>query len=154
MTHQNLVLRGELWLKNQGCSVILNDKLHAALETGERPDVIGWRDSVSILIECKVSRQDFLADQKKSFRLNAALGMGDWRFYLSLPGVITRDDLPQGWGLLYAHASRIEKIHGVPKGNCLWRIEKPFKGNKESETQFMFSALRRLSKKGLLKGAI
>ncbi|EFZ65999.1 upf89.0 domain protein [Escherichia coli 2534-86] len=27
--------------------------------------------------------------------------MGDWRFFISEPGIISIEDLPPGWGLLH-----------------------------------------------------
>ncbi len=46
------------------------------------------------------------------FRAEPEKGMGDWRFYLCEPGVITVDDLPAGWGLLYVINGRVRKIMG------------------------------------------
>ncbi|EIN73630.1 hypothetical protein ECPA10_3106, partial [Escherichia coli PA10] len=42
-----------------------------------------------------------MADRKKRFRKNPSLGMGDWRFFISEPGIISIEDLPPGWGLLH-----------------------------------------------------
>lgn len=147
MTHDQLVMRAERWLKNMGCGVVFNDRFRAATHSGEQPDAIGWRDGLSILIECKATRGDFLADKKKPFRMVSSLGMGDWRFMMCPPGMIAPDELPPGWGLLYVHPRKVEKAHGVP-ANCHWWTKKPFDGNKRSENQLMYSALRRLSIRG------
>ncbi|MEQ5770023.1 hypothetical protein NFH98_20845 [Halomonas sp. H33-56] len=147
MTHDHLVERAEKWLRGQGCGVVFNDRFRAATHSGEQPDAIGWRDGLSLLIECKASRADFLADKKKRFRRDPAEGMGDWRFMMCPPGLIAPDELPPGWGLLYVHPRKVERAHGVP-ANCHWWIKKPFEGNKRSETQLMYSALRRLSLRG------
>lgn len=147
MTHGDLVARAERWLKNQGCGVVFRDEFKAATGNGELPDAIGWRDGLSILVECKASRADFLADKGKPFRQAPELGMGDWRFFLCPPEIITVSDLPEGWGLLYAHQKQIKKVHGVP-GNCSWWRDKPFNGNKRCETQMMYSALRRMVVRG------
>jgi len=65
------------------------------------PDVIGWKNSCrSVLIECKISRSDFLADREKPFRKKPEIGMGCERFYLVPQGMITKDELPRAWGLL------------------------------------------------------
>ena len=65
------------------------------------PDAIGWkRTQHSVVVECKVSRADFLADREKPFRRKPELGLGCERFYLAGPGLIHVDELPQGWGLL------------------------------------------------------
>lgn len=147
MTHDDLVLRAERWLKSQGCGVVFRDEFKAATHNGELPDAIGWRDGLSILVECKASRADFLADKGKPFRQAPESGMGDWRFFLCTPDIITIADLPEGWGLLYAYPKQVKRVHGVP-GNCGWWHGKPFDGNKRCETQMMYSALRRMVVRG------
>jgi hypothetical protein len=143
LTHTELCLIAEKFLKRNGCGVVFHDRYQARLETGEKPDAIGFRNNVSLLIECKTSRADFLADKKKKFRANQKLGMGDWRFYLCPPDVITIKDLPEGWGLLYACGNRVRKIHGYPT-NIELINNKPFTGNKRAECDFLYSALRRM----------
>ncbi len=150
MTHSELVARAEMWLKNQGCGVVFNDRLRALTHSGEQPDAIGWRDGLCLLVECKASRSDFLADKKKRFRVDPKEGMGDWRFFMCPPDVIRPEDLPTGWGLLYATEKQIEKVHGIP-ANCHWWSHKPFDGNKRYEGQMMYSALRRMEIRGYLK---
>ena len=147
MTHEELVIRAERWLKTMGCGVVLNDNFRAGTHSGEQPDAIGWRDGLSLLVECKATRSDFLADRKKRFRADPALGMGDWRFFMCPPGLIKPEELPEGWGLLYAHPRKIQKVHGVP-GNAHWWAARPFEADKRCETQMMYSALRRLSLRG------
>ena len=61
---------------------------------------IGFNAYSSCVIECKMSRSDFFADQKKPFR-NDGCGMGQKRFYLCPENLIKETELPQGWGLLY-----------------------------------------------------
>lgn len=55
----------------------------------------------TVLIEVKVSRSDFLADAKKSFRQQPEEGVGAFRYYCSPEGLITEVDLPDKWGLLW-----------------------------------------------------
>lgn len=147
MTHDDLVLRAEKWLKSRGCGVTIRDPFRSQSISGESPDAIGWRGGVSILVECKVSRADFHADKKKTFRAYPETGMGDWRFYLSPPDIIRVDDLPDGWGLLWATDQTIKRVHGVP-GNSFWWRDKPFEACKRSETMMLVSALRRLDIRG------
>lgn len=151
ITHDDLVIRAEKWLKQQGCGVTFRDEFHGRSLSGELPDAIGWRDGLSILIECKASRADFLADKTKPFRADPSKGMGDWRFYLCPPGVITQDDLPKGWGLLWVTGRTIKKVHGLPAGNCRWWSDKPFEPCKRSETMILVTALRRLKIRGHLE---
>jgi hypothetical protein len=141
--HRELVERGRSWLRRQGCAIVFAE-LCVPTRYGELPDVIGWRDGLSLLIEAKATRADFLADRHKPFRCDPAMGMGDWRFYLTPPGIVTSDDLPNGWGLLWAHPRKIERVYGGPRGNACWHTERPFTANANSERHFLVSALRRL----------
>lgn len=101
-THKKAVRRMAEYLRNTSvsemhCSVVAAD-LHTS--NHETPDVIGFSGSRSIIIECKVSRADFCADKLKSFRKCEDSGMGDKRYFAAPKGLITVDDLPDGWGLL------------------------------------------------------
>ena len=52
--------------------------------SGEMPDAIGWkRGCHSVLVECKSSRADFLADREKPWRQKPENGAGCERFYLT-----------------------------------------------------------------------
>jgi len=97
--HAQLVARAAEWLRYKyGCGIILSEQYCAS---GEVPDVIGWKGFCqSVLVECKVSRSDFLADANKPFRLRPEEGLGSKRFYMAPSGVIARKELPKGWGLL------------------------------------------------------
>ena len=148
--HDRLVLRGDRWLKQQNFKVVIRDQCQAYTNNGEQPDIIGWRDGLSVLIECKYSRADFLSDNKKVFRQAPEQGMGDWRFYMCPPEVIKVKDLPAGWGLLWVYPKKISKVHGFPQ-NTMWHHDKPFRGDKFSETQILVSALRRLVIRGHLE---
>lgn len=143
MTHDYLVERAAKWLKSFGCGIVFDDRFQARTESGERPDAIGFRHDVSVLIECKATRSDFLSDKRKKFRIDPQLGVGDWRFYLCPPGIIKVEDLPCGWGLLYCHPNKIERVHGIPV-NKVDLKEKPFTGNHVNEKKILYSALRRL----------
>lgn len=149
MTHFELVLRAEKWLKNLGCKVVIRDPFSAYSANGEQPDAIGWRDGVSFLIECKASRSDFHADKKKSFRAEPEKGMGDWRFYMCPPGVIEESDIPAGWELLWVHPKKVQKVTAFTS-NCCYHTKRPFTGEKISENMMLVSALRRLAIRGYL----
>jgi len=98
MTHEKLVTRAVVWLRSYGCGVVLSEQSCAS---GETPDAIGWkRGCHSVLVECKVSRADFLIDREKPFRCKAERGMGCERFYVAPAGLILPSGLPDGWGLL------------------------------------------------------
>ena len=97
------------WLRSYRCGVVLSEQ---ACVSGEMPDAIGWKKaSHSVLVECKVSRADFLADRDKPFRLKPEKGVGSERFYLTPPNLVRVEELPVGWGLLQCRRDRVEMIH-------------------------------------------
>ena len=98
LTHSDLVLRSLVYLRRRRC-VLYGTEVNA---TAEIPDAIGWTCwGESIMIECKATRSDFLADAKKPHRGPAA-GMGRERLYLAPKGLIDPGELPAGWGLIEA----------------------------------------------------
>lgn len=110
ITHQQLVESGARWLqKTIGARVVLSE-LRAATNSGEIPDIIGWKSGYSILVECKASRADFLADKKKVFRQHPWLGMGNYRLFLCPEGLIKPEELPESWGLIYLCGKKIKRI--------------------------------------------
>jgi hypothetical protein len=119
------------WLGRQ-CSVMLYEFATAA---DENPDVIGWASEAgSVLIECKLSRSDFLRDEKKNVRRNPRTGMGQRRYYLCPTDVIEVKDLPTKWGLLWATKGEVivmREARGYPERNLL------------AEVRFLSSMLRR-----------
>lgn len=145
--HKELCRRAVKFLNNNGFSVAFDDRFCGFTGNGEQPDVIGFRNGVSCLIEVKVSRGDFFADIKKPFRSSPELGMGDWRFYLCPAGLIKPEETPDGWGLLYATEKQIRKIKGFPP-NTDWFNKKPFKADKQCECDFLYSAMRRMQIRG------
>ena len=113
MTHAQLVEKAVHWLRRYRCGVVLSEQ---ACVSGEMPDAIGWKRAChSVLVECKVTRSDFLADRAKPFRLKPEQGVGCERFYLVPAGLVRREELPQGWGLLEHRRGRIETAHPSAK---------------------------------------
>ena len=77
-SHDEPVIKARHWLWKQGCSVVITEMAC----TREEPDAIGfWAGGHSIVVECKVSRGDFLADRQKR-ALRQFVGMGTHRYYL------------------------------------------------------------------------
>jgi hypothetical protein len=108
MTHSQLVEQAVAWLRSYRCGVVLSEQ---ACISGEMPDAIGWkRASHSVLVECKISRADFLADRDKPFRFKSHLGLGCERFYLTPPRLLELKELPPGWGLLEVRKRKIEML--------------------------------------------
>jgi hypothetical protein len=113
MTHAQMVEIAVRWLRSYRCGVVLSEQ---ACVSGEMPDAIGWKHAChSVLVECKVSRADFLADREKPFRLKPEKGVGSERFYLTLPSLVKVEELPVGWGLLERRRGRIEVVHASGK---------------------------------------
>jgi len=80
------------------------------------PDAIGWKKAChSVLIECKVSRADFLADRDKPFRQKPENGVGCERYYLAPRGLIRTEELPAGWGLLEIYGRDVIRIKTAAK---------------------------------------
>ena len=100
------------WLRRYyKCGIILSEQYCA---TGEVPDVIAWKGFCkSVLVECKVSRADFLADATKPFRLKPEEGMGSQRFYLAPTGNHSRGRLAVPLG-----TPRAERSQGAPDGQA------------------------------------
>ncbi len=107
MIHAQLVKLAESWLRRSyRCGVILSEQ---ACSSGEVPDVIGWKGQCrSVVVECKVSRADFLADAQKPWRKDPDQALGCERLYLAPAGMIAPSELPAGWGLLECHGRRVQ----------------------------------------------
>lgn len=164
MTHKELVEIAYRWmLKNCGVGVAFKELSSLAREI---PDVIGFDGWQSIVIECKVGRGDFLKDKKKPHREN---GMGKWRFYCCPKGLIKVEELPAKWGLIYVdekNKARITydcRVKKVPIDEPYERDgqmiterwvrddENMFEPDMMEERRMMYTALRRLFKRGLMK---
>jgi hypothetical protein len=113
MTHAQLVQKAVGWLRSYRCGVILSEQ---ACLSGEMPDAIGWKRAChSVLVECKISRADFLADRDKPFRRKQELGLGCERFYLTPATMLRPEELPVGWGLLECYNRKIKLLWPAAK---------------------------------------
>lgn len=120
MTHADLCTIAVRWLKRpvsaggHGCIVAVSEARPEM--NGECPDAIGfragWNDG-SVLVECKVSRADFMADRNKPHRQPGA-GMGTWRYYMAPAGLLNVEDLPERWGLLEVNSRGHVKVIAGP----------------------------------------
>jgi hypothetical protein len=145
ITHAELVELGRDWLihtfmntapwGHYGCGVVVTE-LSTATWGGEIPDVLGFCDNLSILIECKTSYSDFYADKNKPFRNDAPeFGLGAQRWYLAPVGIIPIDKVPSKWGLLEVTHGRIVLM--TKKAEIQER-------NYNSEQAILISLMRRL----------
>ena len=105
--HAQLVTCSVDWLRSRyKCGIVLSEQSCA---TGEVPDVIAWKGFCkSVLVECKVSRGDFLGDRHKPWRLDPSGALGCERFYMAPAGLISPAELPPGWGLLEVRGRKVE----------------------------------------------
>jgi len=138
LTHKELVKATARWLENNyrsplKCSIVIAELKTANSET---PDVIGFRYGNSILVECKVSRADFLSDKKKHFRQEPSQGMGDKRYYIAPKGKIKPHELPDKWGLFEIYDSGIIKM--IKEAELFDEVDK------HSEIIVLASVIRRL----------
>jgi hypothetical protein len=103
VTHEQLCKAGRRWLlTNKQCRVVA---MELSTAIGETPDVIGFANHGSRLIECKVSRGDFRADKKKIHH-QADIGIGMMRWYLTPRNLVKPEEVPTGWGLLEYRKSK------------------------------------------------
>jgi hypothetical protein len=108
MDHGVLVEAAVTWLRSQRCGVVLSEQ---GCSSGEMPDAIGWKGKChSIVVECKISRGDFLSDAGKAWRSDPAIALGCERYYFAPRDMIRETELPAGWGLLEFHAHKTKLI--------------------------------------------
>jgi hypothetical protein len=108
-----LVQKAVSWLRRYRCGVVLSEQ---ACVSGEMPDAIGWKRAChSVVVECKISRADFLADRAKPWRSKPEDALGCERFYLTPSSLLKPDELPPKWGLLECRNRRVEIIKPAAK---------------------------------------
>lgn len=130
-THAELVRVAVEWLRRRRrFAVTLGDV--RCTSVAEQPDAIGWDASGrSVLVECKVSRGDYLRDARKPHRRTPERGMGDERYLLAPPGVT--DNAPPGWGHLVYDGTRVRLAY---KSDT-------FLSAKDAEMRLILHAVRR-----------
>ncbi len=138
MTHDELIKRGINWLKNNQLSgmrtpIILPEYRCYA---NSIPDVLGLNHVRTIVIECKISRPDYLADQCKGHR-HYHFQLGNLRYYLCPAGLLNTNEINGGWGLLYCHPHKIT----IEKKSDEFSKEQ----TRPQEYQVMYSIIRRLT---------
>lgn len=123
MNHSDLTALAVRWLRRPpsrsgpNCHIALSEV--GGVHSGERADAWGYRYGPgaggpgSTLVEVKVSRSDFLADGNKPHRNGERAGIGQYRYYLCPVDLIQPDELPVGWGLVYASGKgRLKVVQG------------------------------------------
>jgi hypothetical protein len=113
--------------------------------THEQPDVIGWqKKGYSILVEAKVSVNDFQRDSRKSHRRRPETGMGRERWYAFPEGFVENYPrakgtppyvhtlCPTGWGIIEFGGKK-------PK---IWLPAGKFEVNQGAEKALLVRAVR------------
>ena len=143
--HKRLVDIGRKWLMtdtptigNCICGIPSIVVTEIVTSTNETPDIIAFAGHSTVLLEAKTSRQDFKNDAKKLFRQRN--GMGNYRCYITPPGLIAIEELPEKWGL----------IEVSEKGKCK-KIKYPEKFpdsevNRNGEMGILMSVIKRIGR--------
>lgn len=100
MDHRKLVKAAERWLiTSKGCNPVFCEKGSRGCQ--EIPDAIGWTCEGSIVVECKTSKADFIANSKKT------LTLGNERYFLMENSLYeqVKDIVPDGWGILNIYSA-------------------------------------------------
>jgi len=94
------------WLRSRDFHAVLAEP--TAVAGHEIPDAIGWDGrGNSTLVECKTSRADFLHDAEKRIRSKKDEDqLGNERWFLTPRHLLTRDEIPAGWGLVEVTAAK------------------------------------------------
>lgn len=150
VSHAALVSRAVQFLRTaKRCSVVLSEM---QCNWFESPDAIGFTKNHSVLIECKVSRNDFSRDARKACR-RPGIGMGYYRFYLTPAGLVRPYEV-DGWITGEADRSSLSKSGSTGWGLLWWNpqndkisLQRPssrFDVNQKAENIFLVSALQRV----------
>lgn len=111
MTHEELVMRACRWLGSKHrCRPIFAEFKHRYSD--EMPDAIGWTRRLTHVVECKISRADFLKDRKKT-HVRAGNSIGHRRWYLTQPDLIRPEEV-EGHGLLYLMPRGVRLVKKAP----------------------------------------
>ena len=132
ISHEKLVTLSSRWLSKRH-PIVITELVCGA---GEQADAIGFTSGYSTLIECKISRPDYLTDKNKIWRRMPETALGDFRYYCCPKNLINYTELPEGWGLLEAGKRGLIETH-KPQ-----RYE--YKSDCRKEMSILFSVLRRI----------
>jgi len=95
ITHAVLVRVATVWLQ-QNHTVVATEITTAV---NEIPDAIGFKNYETTVVECKTSKTDFIRNSKKTHE-RGGYGVGNKRWFLVPKGLVSVDEVPEGWGLL------------------------------------------------------
>ena len=146
MTHKDLVNHSMKIARKLGFPLVLPE-MKAALRTNEIPDIIAFRGGgETLLIECKTSRADYLADRNKPFRQNPETGVGLYRILISTENVV-HNDLYKNWEHIILDEKGNIKTSTLPNCGNMTLSSKAHKfqnRNQTGELALLYSYARRL----------
>ena len=142
MNHKDLVEHAKFWLQtNKKCNPVFTEKGCGSFS--EMPDVLGFTAQKTIVMECKTSRSDLMADKKKPFRESG--GLGNFRYYF-MPKELyeqCKDYDFNGWGIV-----TILKEKGIKVRQVRGLDSMEFKSNLEHERNFLRSRILEIQRFG------
>lgn len=156
ITHSFCVRLAAEYLSKR-CNVVLPEFF---CFNSELPDVIGFNNRQrTVVFEIKVSRSDFFADRKKTFRIKPEKGMGDSRYFVVPKGLVKINELPKGWGLIYIYANNklrtVKESYWPPDENADlaedWKRGGAFPKNIDAEMHLLYYYARRANYAGVHK---
>ncbi|NDV19085.1 hypothetical protein GO013_06580 [Pseudodesulfovibrio sp. JC047] len=137
MTHAQVVKKAKDWLRlAKKCNPVFAERGGQVIN--EFPDAIGFTAHETIVVECKVSKSDLLADKKKPFRSEG--GLGDQRYYM-LPASLydeCEDHDWGGWGVVLCGPDRATKqVWGMKSADFTsnLKVERDFLRSRVMEIQ-------------------
>lgn len=116
--HYELCCKAATWIRQP----MNNERWHSPYQlstvelvcTGkELADVYATNGEISCVIEVKTSHKDYEVDGCKYTRFKPDEGLGDFRYYLCPAGMISENELPPFWGLLYYDNGKISKVRSA-----------------------------------------
>lgn len=127
--HKDLVKIAAQWLaRAHGCNPVFMEK--GSSHVPDMPDAIGWTAHECIVVECKVSRSDLKANEKKILTLGT-------KRYLCLPAELYNeclDCLPEGFGIVLVNEHhQAEQVR--------FKGSRNFERNQQSEIHYLRSRL-------------
>jgi len=151
-SHKGCVMSAYDYLSKR-CNIVLPEFF---THNAELPDVLGFKNEYSTVIEVKISRSDFFADRKKLFRIKPEKGMGDYRYYCCPKGLIKKEEVPEGWGLLYVYpGGKIREVKQSyfhrPITPEQWNYGGRFDKNTDAEMHVLYYYARRAGYAGVHK---
>lgn len=132
--HYNLCLEGAKWLfsrkNHEGWQSPWRYVWVEPSLVGENPDIWAFNGERTICVEVKVSHADFIADKKKWCRKEEnTRKVGCYRYYLAPKGVISNNELPDGWGLLEWDGTIIRGKYNIVRTVVAPIVHKPSEGD-------------------------